>query len=93
MRVPNATSNATEAAPAPRETITSCPLGLIPAEGSLDLVGLEISDSDLESATRFDAEEWKNELPLIEQWYENFGDHLPASMRAELDALRERLGA
>ena len=69
------------------------PLGLIPAEGSLDLAGLEISDSDLEAATRFDVEEWKNELPLIEQWYENFGDHLPASMRAELDALRERLGA
>ena len=72
---------------------TETPLGLIPAEGSLDLAGLEISDSDLEAATRFDVEEWKNELPLIEQWYENFGDHLPASMRAELDALRERLGA
>ena len=39
-----------------------------------------------------DAEEWKAELPLITEWFEKFGDKLPAVLWTELDALKARLG-
>ncbi|MGO3152392.1 MAG: phosphoenolpyruvate carboxykinase (GTP) [Galactobacter sp.] len=67
------------------------PIGLIPAPGSLDVSGLNMSDDQLAEATYVDVDEWRAELPGIEEWYANFGDALPASLRAELDALTERL--
>ncbi|WP_291278018.1 phosphoenolpyruvate carboxykinase (GTP) [Galactobacter sp.] len=67
------------------------PIGLIPAPGSLDVSGLNMSDDQLAEATHVDVDEWRAELPGIEEWYANFGDALPASLRAELDALTERL--
>ncbi|MGO2634501.1 MAG: phosphoenolpyruvate carboxykinase (GTP) [Galactobacter sp.] len=70
---------------------TDTPIGLIPAPGSLDVSGLNMSDDQLAEATRVDVNEWRAELPGIEEWYSNFGDALPASLRAELDALKERL--
>lgn len=67
------------------------PIGFVPAAGSLDLSGLEMSEDELDEATRFDADEWRAELPGIEEWYELFGDSLPASLRSELDGLTQRL--
>ncbi len=37
-------------------------------------------------------EEWKAEIPLIEEWFDKIGDSLPTSMRDELAALKLRLG-
>jgi phosphoenolpyruvate carboxykinase (GTP) len=70
---------------------TETPIGLIPAPGSLDVSGLNMSDDQLAEATRVDADEWRAELPGIEEWYANFGDALPTSLRAELDGLTARL--
>jgi len=39
-----------------------------------------------------DVEEWKAEIPLIEEWFDRIGTSLPTSMRDELDALKSRLG-
>ena len=61
-------------------------------EGGLDLDGLDISDADLAELLRVDPAEWRSELPLIEQYYDTFGDKVPAELRAQLDALRQRLG-
>jgi phosphoenolpyruvate carboxykinase (GTP) len=36
-------------------------------------------------------EEWRAELPLIEQWFGKIGDALPSTMHDELDALKQRL--
>ncbi|MHA7244402.1 phosphoenolpyruvate carboxykinase (GTP) [Paeniglutamicibacter antarcticus] len=69
------------------------PIGFVPAEGSLDLTGLDVSPADMEAATAVNPEEWIPELASIEQWYAKFGDALPASLRAELDGLKERLDA
>ena len=41
---------------------------------------------------RVDVNEWKAELQLIEEHFAIFGDRLPAQLRHELQALRERLG-
>ena len=66
------------------------PGGAIPAEGSLNVEGLNLDPATLEAATRFDAEEWKQEVPLIEEWFEKLGN-VPAEVKAELDKLKENL--
>ena len=47
---------------------------------------------DLEQALSVDVEEWKAEIPQITEWFEKFGDHLPAVLWTELDGLKARLG-
>ena len=46
---------------------------------------------DLAAALRVDADEWRAELPLIEEWFDKFGDTLPDVAVDELDALAHRL--
>ena len=36
-------------------------------------------------------EEWRAELPQIQEWFDKFGDDLPAVLWTELDGLRDRL--
>ncbi|QWF22524.1 phosphoenolpyruvate carboxykinase (GTP) [Nocardioides sp. LMS-CY] len=67
------------------------PIGHVPAPGSLDTDGLDLSDEALAAALHVDAEEWRAELPQIQEWFERFGDDLPAVLWTELDALRARL--
>ncbi|MGZ4524623.1 MAG: phosphoenolpyruvate carboxykinase domain-containing protein, partial [Mycobacteriaceae bacterium] len=43
-------------------------------------------------ALAVDVDEWKAEIPLIEEWYKKFGDKLPTGLHDELDALKHRLG-
>ncbi|WP_240901773.1 phosphoenolpyruvate carboxykinase (GTP) [Arthrobacter silviterrae] len=69
------------------------PIGFVPAEGSLDLDGLEVSPSDLADALKVDAGEWDAELAGIDEWYARFGDSLPAEMAAELEGLKQRFAA
>jgi phosphoenolpyruvate carboxykinase (GTP) len=69
------------------------PIGHVPAPGSLDVEGLAMSPEALEAALAVDVEEWKAEIPQITEWFEKFGDHLPAVLWTELDGLKARLGA
>jgi phosphoenolpyruvate carboxykinase (GTP) len=58
----------------------------------MDLDGLDVSAEDVAAALDVDAEEWKAEIPLIEEWFDHIGEKLPTSMRDELEALKLRLG-
>ncbi|RZU60532.1 phosphoenolpyruvate carboxykinase (GTP) [Zhihengliuella halotolerans] len=70
------------------------PIGFVPTGDSIDLTGLaDYNAADVEAAVNVDKDEWAAEIDGIEQWYANFGEALPASLRAELDGLKERLGA
>jgi phosphoenolpyruvate carboxykinase (GTP) len=68
------------------------PIGHVPTPQSLDTSGLDISPEDLEAVLRVDVEEWRAEIPDITEWFNKFGDRLPAMLWAELDALKARLG-
>jgi len=68
------------------------PIGYVPAPGSLDVTGLDVRAEDLERVLRVDPDEWRDELPQIEEWFTRIGDRLPTGMQDELDALRLRLG-
>ncbi len=69
------------------------PIGHVPTRESLDTEGLSMSAEALEAALAVDPEEWKAELPQITEWFEKFGENLPAVLWTELDGLRARLGA
>ncbi|WP_028847050.1 MULTISPECIES: phosphoenolpyruvate carboxykinase (GTP) [Thermocrispum] len=68
------------------------PIGWVPSADDLDLDGLDVSREDVEAALRVDPEEWKAEIPLIEEWFAKIGDKLPSALRDELEALKQRLG-
>lgn len=69
------------------------PIGHVPAPGSLDVDGLDITDEALQAALAVDVEEWRAEIPQIEEWFEKFGDDLPGVLWTELDGLKARLEA
>jgi len=70
------------------------PIGNLPVAGALDLEGLDgVSREDIEELLRVDVEGWINELPLISEYYDQFGDRLPAELREELASLADRLEA
>jgi phosphoenolpyruvate carboxykinase (GTP) len=69
------------------------PIGHVPTVGSLDVEGLDMSPEALEAALAVDVEEWRAEIPQITEWFEKFGDDLPAVLWTELDGLKARLGA
>jgi phosphoenolpyruvate carboxykinase (GTP) len=67
------------------------PIGRVPAPGSLDVSGLELGEQELRDALAVREDEWRAELPLIDEWFDKIGDTLPTSLRDELDALKLRL--
>ena len=68
------------------------PIGLVPTAGSLDIDGLDMTLDQVGAALAFDSDEWKAEIPLIEEWFDKIGDTVPTSLRDELDSLKLRLG-
>ena len=68
------------------------PIGLLPPAGGIPTDGLDISESAMAELLRVDPDEWRAEVPSIEEHFARFGDDLPPALTAELDALRARLG-
>lgn len=67
------------------------PIGRLPRVEDLNLDGLDIPAADLDELFSVDAEAWKTEADLTEEFYDRFGDKVPAALRAELASLRYRL--
>ena len=67
------------------------PIGWVPTAEDLDLSGLDVDKADIEAALRVDAEEWRAELPLIDEWFDKIGSKVPTLLRDELEALKLRL--
>jgi phosphoenolpyruvate carboxykinase (GTP) len=67
------------------------PIGVVPDAEDLDLDGLDVAAEDVAKALAVNAAEWRQELPMIEEWFEFVGDKLPTSVKDELEALKQRL--
>jgi phosphoenolpyruvate carboxykinase (GTP) len=74
---------------AARET----PVGLVPTADSIDLSGLHLDAATTEAVLDIDVDEWRDEIPLVREFFERFGDRLPGELRAALDGLEGRLAA
>jgi phosphoenolpyruvate carboxykinase (GTP) len=68
-------------------------LGLVPARGDLYTGGLDVPASDLEAVLTVDDDELRAQLPQLEEHLAIFGDRLPSEIRAQFEALKQRLGA
>lgn len=68
------------------------PVGYVPSADDLDIEGIKEPRRDVELSLEVNAAEWREEIPLIEEWFDKIGDKVPSSLRDELAALKERLG-
>ena len=68
------------------------PIGKLPADGALDLNGLNINGAAMAELLKVDRDGWKSELPSIKEHFASFGAKLPQGLVAELNALEQRLG-
>ena len=69
------------------------PIGIVATPESLDLDGLDVSEADVAEALAVDNDEWLDEIPSIEEWFNFVGEKLPTGLQDEFDALKQRLGA
>ena len=70
---------------------TKTPIGNVPTKDALDLSGLDLTDEQIDLLLDVDTEAWRDEADKIETDYAKFGDRLPAELRDQLTALRQRL--
>jgi phosphoenolpyruvate carboxykinase (GTP) len=69
----------------------STPIGTVPSAEDLDLSGLDVDAADVDAALAVNLDEWRQELPQIEEWFEFVGEKLPTGIKDEFDALKHRL--
>lgn len=69
------------------------PIGCLPAAGSLDTEGLNLSPESLQALFRIDKEGWLNATKGQAEFFAKFGEHLPPALLEERQALVDRLTA
>ncbi len=68
-------------------------IGFHPADGTLDVSGLDLPPGELRELFKVDAAEWRKEVTLLHDHYAQFGDRLPSSLRQQLEELETRVRA
>jgi len=66
-------------------------IGLVPAAGEIDTSGLDVTPAAMATLLEVDTEGWYQQLPQMHEHYAEFGEKLPAELRAQLEALEQRL--
>jgi len=67
------------------------PVGLLPTRDALDLDGVEVSAEAMDEVLKVDLDEWREEIGLTREFFDEFGDKLPAELREALDGLEARI--
>jgi len=75
-----------------RADATETPIGYVPTPEALDTDGLDMTPEQIQNTLNVSPEEWAAEIPQIQEWFDKFGDTLPATLLTELDGLKARLG-
>ncbi len=61
------------------------PIGHLPEPGDIDVEGIDIAPEALERLLAVDKAQWREEMASISSYLDEFGDRVPAALRAELD--------
>ena len=69
------------------------PIGYVPEQSALWGKGLDVSADALKELLRVDRDAWRANLRSQAEFFERFGDRLPAGLREEHAALDRRLKA
>jgi phosphoenolpyruvate carboxykinase (GTP) len=67
------------------------PIGSLPTHDALDLDGLNLDSADLDTLLTVDRSGWLQELPLIREYYAQFGDRMPSELSSLVDHLEDAL--
>jgi len=67
-------------------------IGLVPAEGDLDVEGTDVSPEALRELLTVDEAALRDELPQVEEHFAKFGENLPRELHEQLEQLKQRLG-
>ncbi len=67
-------------------------IGYLPKPEDIDIEGLDINTDTMRELLTVDHDAWLSDVDNIKEFYKLVGDHVPAEMYQELDALVERLG-
>ena len=69
------------------------PIGFVPTLDAIDRTGIEdeVDDATMAEVLKVDADEWKAEIPLIEEWFNSLGERFPQQLWADLDQLKKAL--
>ncbi len=67
------------------------PIGFVPKAEDINLEGLDFSRETLADILKVDKDAWKKEAEGIKEFYETFGDRLPAELTKQADELIDRL--
>ena len=68
------------------------PIGSLPKPSDLDINGLDVSSATLEQLLAVDSEQWRQEMKSIGEYFAEFGDRLPASLKSEHQKVVSALG-
>jgi phosphoenolpyruvate carboxykinase (GTP) len=64
------------------------PIGYLPANGALNLDGLDIDPATMDSLLEVDAAAWRLEMDEIREYLEQYGERLPDELLNELEKVR-----
>lgn len=74
-----------------RVDVVESAIGNLPRIEELNLTGLDIPETDLAELFEVDPVSWNIESDMTEEYFAQFGTHLPAELTQQLNALRDRL--
>ncbi len=67
------------------------PIGYLPEPGDIDIEGLDIGADAMQALTRIDTQQWQDEIESIGEYFDTFGDRLPAALRQEQQRIAKEL--
>jgi phosphoenolpyruvate carboxykinase (GTP) len=66
-------------------------IGRIPLPDGIDTSGLSLAEDAMDELLRVDRHDWLDAVDDQRVWFEKFGDRLPTGIRAEHEALQQRV--
>jgi phosphoenolpyruvate carboxykinase (GTP) len=72
--------------------VRETPIGLVPAEGEINIDGLDVTAEDMHELLTVDEDALREELPQVEEHLAKFGDRLPGAVQQQLERLKQKLG-
>lgn len=67
------------------------PIGNLPTLDAIDFDGLDLDEEARANLLRVEIDGWLKEISLINEYYDQFGDRLPAELRDQVNELEQRL--
>lgn len=67
------------------------PIGNLPTIDAMDFSNVSLNEEAMAELLHIDVDGWLQEIPLINEYYDQFGDHLPEELREEVKQLQQRL--